>query len=238
MIYLGNCLDILPELEGNSYDLIYCDLPFGTTNCKWDNIIDFTLMWEQCKRLSKINTPIVFHAAQPFTSALIMSNPKFYKYNWVWEKSKATGFLNSKIRPLVAHEDLVVFCFKGKPNYYPIKTLGKSYNKGRRKEQTENDIYGKFNSVTVKSNGLRYPRTVQYFKTAESEGKTFHKTQKPYDLVKYIIETYTKEGGKVLDFTAGSGTVGKVCNDINREFTLIEKDPIIFKTLQDRLQDA
>ena len=219
--YLGDCLEVLPLLPDGSVDLIYCDLPFGTTQCSWDNVIPFDKMWEQVIRIAKQNTPIVFHAQQPFTSALIMSNPKMFKYTWVWEKSKATGFLNAKKRPLVAHEDILVFC-KGTPVYYPQMTEGTAYNKGVRKQQTENDVYGSFEQVEVKSDGLRYPRSVQYFKTAESEGKTWHKTQKPKDLCKYIIETYSKQGDVVLYFTAGSGT-SAIGIEIGRTVILVEK---------------
>mgnify|MGYP003657300893 FL=1 len=150
-IYLGDCLELMPKhIEDKSIDLIYCDLPYGTTQCKWDEIIPYNEMWAECKRVLKDYGTIVFHAQQPFTSALIMSNPKMFKYSWVWEKSKATGFLNAKIRPLVAHEDIVVFA-KNKPPYCPQMTKGTAYNKGVRKEQTENDVYGGFNKVEVKS---------------------------------------------------------------------------------------
>lgn len=231
-VYNNDALEFLPTLEENKFDLIYCDLPYGTTRCKWDNIIPFEEMWNQVNRIAKKTTPIIFHAQQPFTSSLIMSNPKMYKYSWVWEKSKATGFLNSKIRPLVAHEDILVFC-KGTPVYYPVMTKGDSYNKGIRKEQTENDVYGSFKQVEVKSEGIRYPRSVQYFKTAESEGKTWHKTQKPIDLVKYIIETYTKPNDNIIDFTAGSGTTA-IGYEMGRNITLVEKDKEVFDKLKER----
>jgi DNA modification methylase len=228
-LYLGDCLEVLPLLPSNSIDLIYCDLPFGTTQCSWDNVIDFEKMWWQVNRLAKQNTAIVFHSQQPFTSALIMSNPKMFKYTWVWEKSKATGFLNAKKRPMVAHEDIVVFC-KGTPVYYPQMTNGEAYNKGVRKQQTDNDVYGKFEQVEVKSEGQRYPRSVQYFKTAESEGKTFHKTEKPIELCKYIINTYSLEGQTVLDFTMGGNKSGLACEMLNRNFIGIEKDAEHFAT--------
>jgi len=160
----GDCLLKLREVADNSVDLVYCDLPYGTTQCSWDTIIPFEPMWRETLRVAKKNAAIVFHAQQPFTSALIMSNPKMFKYQWVWEKSKATGFLNAKKRPLVAHEDLLVFC-NGTPPYYPQMTQGEVYNKGLRKQQTENDVYGKFSQVEVKSDGLRYPRSVLYFKS-------------------------------------------------------------------------
>jgi site-specific DNA-methyltransferase (adenine-specific) len=233
--YLGDCLELMPKhIKAESIDLIYSDLPFGTTQCKWDEVIPFDRMWEECKRVIKPNGAIIFHAQQPFTSALIMSNPKMFKYTWVWEKSKATGFLNAKIRPLVAHEDIVVFC-KNKPPYYPQMTNGIAYNKGVRKQQTENDVYGSFEQVEVKSEGLRYPRSVQYFKTAESEGKTWHKTQKPLSLCEYVISTYTLEGDTVLDFTAGSGTSAIASKKLKRNYIMIEKDPQCYEDAIKRL---
>ena len=231
----GDCLELMKTIESGSVDLILTDPPYGTTQCNWDNVIPFSEMWFQIRRIAKQNTPIVFHAQQPFTSALIMSNPKMFKYTWVWEKSKATGFLNAKKRPLVAHEDIVVFC-KGTPVYYPQMTEGTAYNKGVRKQQTENDVYGSFEQVEVKSDGLRYPRSVQYFKTAESEGKTWHKTQKPKDLCKYIIETYSKQGDVVLDFTAGSGT-SAIGIEIGRTVILVEKNLNEFEKLKERWEE-
>lgn len=233
---LGDCLEVMKTIENKSVNLIYCDLPYGTTQCKWDEIIPYNEMWIECKRVLKDYGTIVFHAQQPFTSALIMSNPKMFKYTWVWEKSKATGFLNSKIRPLVAHEDIVVFA-KNKPPYNPQMTNGTAYNKGVRKEQTKNDVYGSFEQVEVKSEGLRYPRSVQYFKTAESEGKTYHKTQKPLDLCKYVIKTYTNENETVLDFTMGSGSTGVACVNTNRNFIGIEMDENYFNIAKDRINN-
>ena len=215
-IFNEDALDFLPKLENESIDLIYCDLPFGTTQCSWDEVIPFDKMWEQVIRIAK-------------------QNPKMFKYTWVWEKSKATGFLNAKKRPLVAHEDIVVFC-KGTPVYHPQMTEGTAYNKGVRKQQTENDVYGNFEQVEVKSDGLRYPRSVQYFKTAESEGKTWHKTQKPKDLCKYIIETYSKQGEVVLDFTAGSGTTA-IGVEIGRTVVLVEKNLNEFEKLKERWEE-
>lgn len=233
-LFFNDCFDVFPVIKDNSIDLIYCDLPYGTTQCKWDEIIPFNKMWIECNRIIKKNGAIVFHAQQPFTSALIMSNPKMFKYSWVWEKSKATGFLNSKIRPLVAHEDILVFS-KGKTAYYPQMTEGEAYNKGIRKQQTENDVYGIFEQVEVKSDGKRYPRSVQYFKTAESEGKTYHKTEKPLALTKYIIETYSKQNDVVLDFTMGSNKSGLACEMLNRKFIGVENVKEHFETAVARL---
>jgi len=235
-LWFGDCLELMKKIPNKSINLIYCDLPYGTTQCKWDEVIPFNEMWKECKRVLMDYGTIVFHAQNPFTSALIMSNPKMFKYTWVWEKSKATGFLNSKIRPLVAHEDIVVFA-KNKPPYNPQMTEGCAYNKGVRKEQTLNDVYGSFDQVEVKSDGLRYPRSVQYFKTAESEGKTWHKTQKPLELVKYIIETYTNVGEIVLDFTCGSDTTGIASFELGRKSISIENDIDIYKIAKKRREE-
>lgn len=231
----GDCLEKLKEIDDYSIDLVYCDLPYGTTRCAWDTPIPFDAMWNEVLRVVKKNSAIVFHAQQPFTSALIMSNPKLFKYQWVWEKSKATGFLNSKKRPLVAHEDILIFS-NGTPPYYPQMRSGEPYNKGIRKQQTENDVYGEFQQVEVKSDGLRYPRSVLYYKTAESEGAVLHKSQKPVALCEYIINTYSLEGQTVLDFTMGSARSGVAAKKLNRNYIGIEKDPEIFKIAMSELE--
>lgn len=233
----GDCLELMQDIPNKSVDMILADLPYETTNCVWDSAIPFEPLWEQYERIIKDKGAIVLTASQPFTSALVMSNPKMFKYTWVWEKSKATGFLNAKIRPLVAHEDIVVFC-KGKPPYYPQMTEGIAYNKGVRKGQSKGDIYGNFEQVEVKSSGMRYPRSVQYFKTAESEGKTYHKTQKPLCLMEYLIKTYTMKGETVLDNTFGSCTCGVACVNTNRNFIGIEKDENYFNIGLKRIQEA
>ncbi|MCU5039323.1 site-specific DNA-methyltransferase [Bacillus cereus] len=216
-IHNMDCLEGMKLIEDKSIDMILCDLPYGTTNCSWDSIIPFELIWDQFKRIIKDNGAIVLTASQPFTSHLIMSNPKMFKYTWVWEKSKATGFLNAKKRPLVAHEDICVF-YKKQPTYNPQFTQGDPYNKGTRKQQTTDDVYNSFQRVEVKSEGKRYPRSVQYFKTAESEGKTIHKSQKPVALFEYLIKTYTNEGETVLDTCMGSGTTAIAAINTNRNF--------------------
>ena len=164
------------------------------------------------------------------------SNIKDFKYDWVWEKSKATGFLNSKRQPLRAHEIISVFYSKP-PTYTPQMTEGFAYNKGVRKEQTQNDVYSSFDQVEVKSDGLRFPRSVQYFKTAESEG-SFHKTQKPVDLLEYLIKTYTQEGETVLDFTFGSCSTGVAALNTNRKFLGIEMDEGYFDISAKRMQES
>lgn len=204
------------RVPDQSVDLILCDLPYGTTQCKWDAVIPFNQLWEQYERIIKPNGAIVLTAAQPFTSALVMSNPKLFRYSWIWEKSKATGYLNAKRRPLCAHEDVLVFSKKA-PRYSPQMTKGQPYNKGTALRPTA--VYGGQKVTTVKSeSGDRYPRSVQYFKTAESEGKVIHPTQKPLALFEYLIRTYSDEGDVVLDNCIGSGTTAAACLNLGRLF--------------------
>lgn len=234
-LMFGDCLERMKEIPDGSVDLILTDPPYGTTQCKWDTVIPFDLMWEQLKRIIKPNGAIVLFGAEPFSSLLRCSNIKNFKYDWVWEKSKATGFLNSKRQPLRAHEIISVFYSKP-PTYTPQMTEGVAYNKGVRKEQTQNDVYGSFDQVEVKSDGLRFPRSVQYFKTAESEGG-FHKTQKPADLLEYLIKTYTQDGETVLDFTFGSCSTGVAALNTNRKFIGIEMDANYYEIACDRMNN-
>lgn len=236
-IYNMDCIKGMKLLEDKSIDCIICDLPYGTTWAKWDKIIDFNELWEQYNRIIKDNGAIVLFGSEPFSSALRMSNIKNYKYDWVWEKSKATGFLNAKKRPLVAHEYIHVF-YKKQPLYNPQMREGTPYNKGMRKQQTENDVYGEFKQVEVKSEGKRYPRSVIYYKTAETEGETFHKTQKPASLLEYLINTYTNTGEVVLDNCMGSGSTGIACLNTNRKFIGIELDDTYFNVAKERINNA
>ena len=235
-LLFGDCLERMKEIPDGSVDAIICDPPFGTTACAWDSVIPFDLMWEQLKRIIKPNGAVVLFGAEPFSSLLRCSNIKDFKYDWVWEKSKATGFLNSKRQPLRAHEIISVFYSKP-PTYTPQMTEGVAYNKGVRKEQTQNDVYGSFDQVEVKSDGLRFPRSVQYFKTAENEGG-FHKTQKPVALLEYLIKTYTQECETVLDFTFGSCSTGVACLNTNRKFLGIEMNEGYFDIGVNRMRES
>lgn len=235
-LLFGDCLERMKEIPDGSVDLILTDPPFGTTKCSWDSVIPFEPMWNDLKRIIKPNGAVVLFGAEPFSSLLRCSNIKDFKYDWVWEKSKATGFLNSKRQPLRAHEIISVFYSKP-PTYTPQMTEGVAYNKGVRKEQTQNDVYGSFDQVEVKSDGLRFPRSVQYFKTAESEGG-FHKTQKPVALLEYLIKTYTQENETVLDFTFGSGSTGVACLNTNRKFFGVEMEEKYFDIGVSRMQES
>ena len=232
----GDCLERMKEIPDGSVDLILTDPPYGTTACKWDSVIPFESMWTELKRIIKPNGAIVLFGSEPFSSALRVSNIKQYKYDWVWEKSKATGFLNSKKQPLRSHEIVSVFYDK-QPTYNPQMRLSEPYNKGVRKEQADDDVYGSFNQVEVKNDtGLRYPRSVQYFKTAEHEGG-YHKSQKPVTLLEYLIKTYNNEGETVLDFTFGSCSTGVACLNTNRKFVGIELDDNYFDIGAERMRN-
>ncbi len=232
-IYNMDCIKGMAMVKSKSIDMILCDLPYGTTQCKWDVIIPFDKLWGQYERVIKDNGAIVLTSAQPFTSLLIASNLGLYKYNWVWEKSKATGYLNSKKRPMVAHEDILVFA-KKQTKYNPQMVQGEPYFKGKAHRPT--DVYGEQKETLVESkDGLRYPRTVQYFKTAESEGDVFHPTQKPVSLFEYLIKTYTNEGDVVLDNCIGSGTTAIACKNLNRNFIGFELDNKYFEITNSRI---
>ena len=180
----GECIEQMKLIPSGSVDAIITDPPYGTTACKWDSVIPFDLMWAQLNRIIKPNGAILLFSAQPFSSALVMSNPRMFKYDWVWEKSKASNYLNAKRQPLRANENINVF-YKKPTTYNPQMTEGTPYNKGKAKRETS--VYGSQVAVEVKSDsGLRYPRNVIKFRTAESEGK-FHPTQKPVALMLSLI---------------------------------------------------
>ena len=230
-LWLGDCLEAMNEIDPNTVDLLYCDLPYGTTQCKWDTVIDLDKWWALVWKVCKPNAAVVLHSAQPFTATLVNSQIKYFKYDWVWEKSKATNYLNAKKQPLRAHESICVF-YKKPPVYNPQMTQGNAYNKGTAKRET--DVYGKQVAVEVKSEGQRYPRSVQYFVTAESEGK-LHPTQKPIALAEYIIKTYTNEGDVMCDPTMGSATACLAARNLNRDYIGIELEEEYFFIAEQRL---
>ena len=238
-IYNEDCLEGMKRIPDKSVDMILCDLPYGTTACKWDAIIPFEPLWEQYKRVVKDGGAIVLTASQPFTSALVMSNPKWFKYEWIWEKSKASNFLLARKQVLKSHESVLVFG-NGSVVYYPQKTEGKPYSGHNRagKKGSDTDSYNKVPNPTFRNgsnDGKRFPRSVQYFKTAESEGKTLHPTQKPVALFEYLIKTYTSEDETVLDNCMGSGTTAIACINTNRNFIGFELDETYFNLANERI---
>lgn len=229
----NDCFNIFPQIESGSVDMILCDLPYGTTQCKWDSILPLDKLWKEYNRIIKKNGAIVLFSSQPFTSILINSNIKNFRYTWVWEKSKATNYLNAKKQPLRASEDICVF-YQKQPTYNPQMTEGKPYNKGTALRETE--VYGSQVAVEVKSDGARYPRNVIYFKTAESEGKVVHPTQKPLALLEYLIQTYSNEGETILDNTAGSFSTAVAATKLNRNWIGIEQEEEYCKIGLERLE--
>lgn len=227
----GDCLERMKEIPDGSVDMVLTDPPYGTTACKWDSIIPLEPMWEQLKRVIKPNGAIVMTAAQPFTSILVCSNLKEFKYEWVWQKESGTGLLNAKKQPLRDNESVLVFYSK-QPTYNPQFTQGKPYTciKGG---ETEN--YRKSGIVTTISDGRRYPKTVQKFNRDKNKE---HPTQKPVALMEYLIKTYTTEGETVLDFTMGSGTTGVACVNLNRRFIGIELDENYYSIAKARIKQA
>ena len=228
-IHQGDCLKVMKKIPDGSIDMVMCDLPYGTTQNKWDSVIPLDKLWKEYKRIVKPNGAIVLTSQGIFTAKLILSNKKMFKYKIVWEKSKPTNFLNAKKQPLRKHEDVCVF-YKKQPLYVPQMKEGTPYNKGVRKNQLSGS-YGDFKPVEVKSEGKRYPTDIVYFKTAESEGEVFHPTQKPIELGRYFIRTFTKENEVVLDNACGSGSfmVAAVLEGRNYIGIELNEDSVQFK---------
>lgn len=228
----GDCLDAMWLIPEGSVDLILCDLPYGTTACKWDSVIPFEPLWAHYWRVLKPNGAVVLTAAQPFTTQLIASQIEEFRYCWVWEKTMATGGMSAKQRPMRAHEDVAVF-YKELPTYNPQKTHGDPYSRpeGKKKGSVIGDREGGY--VTVNADGGRNPRSV--LKIPNPNRGSVHPTQKPVALMEYLIKTYTNEGETVLDNCMGSGTTGVACKNTGRNFIGIERDPEYFKIAKERI---
>jgi site-specific DNA-methyltransferase (adenine-specific) len=222
----GDCLEVMSEIPPKSIDMILCDLPYGTTQNNWDSVISLNQLWAHYERIIKDKGVIALTGQGLFTANLMLSNPKLFKYKITWVKSKPTNFLNAKKQPLRKHEDICIF-YKNQPDYNPQMSSAEPYNKGFRKDQLTGS-YGDFKTVEVKSNGERYPTDVVYFKTAESEGEVYHPTQKPVELGRYLIRTFTKEGDVVLDNTCGSGSFLVSAVLEGRKFIGIEKNKEVY----------
>lgn len=226
---LGDCLERMREIEAGSIDMILCDLPYGTTQNKWDAIIPFDQLWAEYWRIAKPGAAVVLTAAQPFTSALVMSQPQHFKYPWVWEKTAATGFMLAEHQPLRAHEDVLVFG-RGRTTYNPQKTQGhkritrpatSTPNGDNYRQKVSQKAYKEYDSDE------RFPRSVQVFAKDNRLGSP-HPTQKPVALFEYLIRTYTDEGMVVLDNCAGSGTTAIAAERARRKWVCIERDPEYF----------
>lgn len=223
-IYEGDCLEVMKRLPDKSVDMVLCDLPYGTTQNRWDSIIPLDKLWEEYRRIIKPKGVIALSSQGIFTARLILSNESWFRYKFVWIKSKPTNFLNARKQPLRQHEDICIF-YGSQPNYRPVMSKGEPYDKGTRKAQYTGS-YGDFKPVQVKSEGERFPTDTLYCKTAESEagGRVWHPTQKPVALGRYLIRMFTGEGDVVLDNTFGSGSFLVAAALEGRRFIGIEKN--------------
>ena len=227
-IIWGDCLLEMQNIPDKCIDMILCDLPYGTTACKWDTIIPFEPLWEHYKRIIKDNGAIVLTASQPFTSALVMSNIKMFKYEWIWNKAISGNPLLAKHQPLKIHENICVFS-KNKHFYNPEMRTGKMRIKGGGKSKLLNM------EMSKSTNDQYYPISIIKYSNAK---RGIHPTQKPVALFEYLIKTYTNEGDLVLDNCAGSGTTGVACKNLNRNFILIEKEEKYCKIAEKRLNNT
>lgn len=223
-IYKGDCLEVMQQLDDASVDMILCDLPYGTTQNKWDSVVSLDRLWAEYQRIIKPKGVIALTSQGIFTARLILSNESWFRYKFVWVKSKPTNFLNARRQPLRQHEDICIF-YGSQPNYRPVMSKGEPYDKGTRKAQYTGS-YGDFRPVQVKSDGERFPTDTLYCKTAESEngGRVWHPTQKPVALARYLIRMFTGEGDVVLDNAFGSGSFLVAAALEGRRFIGIEKN--------------
>lgn len=225
----------MDEIESGSVDMVLTDPPYGTTACKWDSVIDLPLMWEQLKRVIKPNGVVVMTAAQPFTTTLIASNMKMFKYCWVWDKVNSGSGLQAKKQPLRVVEDVCVF-YSSHTTYNPIMTKGKMRNK-KSYGSKAGGVTGQIKPGPDNFNNDYYPKNIITISNASQKGKQ-HPTQKPVALMEYLIKTYTNEGETVLDFTMGSGTTGVAAKNLGRDFIGIEMDETYFNIAKDRIENA
>jgi len=233
----GDCLELMKDIPDKSIDAIICDLPYGTTKCKWDSVIPFEPLWEQYERVIKDNGAIVLTARQPFTSMLITSNKKMFRQTWVWDKVIGVNFMNAKKMHTQGFEDICVF-YRKLPTYNPQMEEGDPFKDSRKtKHRTKTEALGSRAKYTPQNNiGTRYPRGIIRFSARNN--KPLHPTQKPVALMEYLIKTYTNEGETVLDNTMGSGTTGVACVNTNRNFIGIELDDKYFEIAEKRINDA
>ena len=233
-IYKGDCLELMKDIPDNSVDMILCDLPYATTKNQWDTLIPFEPLWKQYERVIKQSGAIVLFAQTPFDKFLGSSNPKLLRYEWIWEKPQGTGFLNAKKMPLKNHENILVF-YKKLPIYHPQMEGDEIRKVKRNPTHKKTSNYGAFEYEEVSLYKGRYPKSVLKFK---HDKQKFHPTQKPVELLEYLIKTYTNEREIVLDNCMGSGSTGVACINTNRKFIGIELDDKYFEISKSRLNEA
>ena len=230
-LFKGDCLKIMKDIKDKSIDMILCDLPYGITRNKWDKIIPLEELWKQYERIIKDNGAIVLFAQTPFDKILGCSNIKLLRYEWIWEKPQGAGFLNAKKMPLKSHENILVF-YKKLPIYHPQMEGDEIRKKKRNPNHKKTSNYGAYEYEEVSLYKGRYPKSVLKFK---HDKQKFHPTQKPVELLEYLIKTYTKEGETVLDNCMGSGSTGVACLNVNRKFIGIEKEDEYFNIAHKRI---
>ena len=238
IIYNEECLNGMKKIKDKSIDMILCDLPYGTTaRNSWDEIIPFEPLWKEYERIIKDNGAIILTAQQPFSSKLVMSNPKLFRYEWIWEKTTARGHLNAKRMPMKAHENVLVF-YKKLPTYIPQKTFGhkRKVSKAEHKTNCVATLNYNEHGLTTYDSTERYPRSVQTFAT-DKQKEALHPTQKPVALFEYLIKTYSNEGDIVLDNCMGSGTTAIACMNTNRNYIGFELDQKYWKLSMDRIKN-
>ena len=237
-LMMGDCLERSKEIPDQFVDAAIFDLPYGTTQCKWDCPIDLDLMWLQVERILKPNGIVILTGCQPFTSKLVFSNLDMFRYSLVWEKTTATGHLNAKKMPMRAHEDILVF-YKNPGTYNPIKTTGHKRKTAKNVDRgmAKSGVYGSENGITSYDSTERYPRSVINISTDKQKSK-LHPTQKPVALMEYLLKTYTNEGDVTADFTGGVFTLGVAAKNLKRLFIGIEMDETYFNIGKDRISKA
>ena len=237
-LHKGNCLEVMKSIPDGSVDMILADPPYGTTACKWDSVIDLEEMWKELKRVVKPNGACVLFSAQPFTTNLIYSNMKCFKYSMVWKKSKCGSPLTAKYKPLTKHEDVNVFSLHKKTlKYYPQMSEGKPYKRKFTENKVNNMGFG-IKGVETDNKGTRHPTTILDYPQQWRRQDQVHPTQKPLPLLEYLIKTYTNENETVLDFTMGSGSTGVACVNTNRNFIGVELDENYFNIAESRINQA
>lgn len=234
-IYRGDCLEEMSKVADHSVDMIFTDLPYGTTNNAWDVRLPLDKLWKQYKRVLKTGGAVLLFAQMPFAADLVDSNRRWFRYEWVWHKNMPVGFLNANRMPLRAHENILVF-YEHLPTYHPQKVPGKPYTRCRGARAAGD--YGDLGAATtINHDGMRFPRDVVAFKNSDNMHK-IHPTEKPIDLLEYMIRTYTDVGETVLDSCMGSGSCGVACQHTGRNFIGIEKDPGYFEAAKKRIEEA
>ena len=230
-LHFGDCFDVFEFIDDHTIDMVLCDLPYGVTACRWDVELDLGRLWREYERMLKKGGVVVLTATQPFETKLINSNRKWFRYKWVWRKSRAVGFLNAKKMPMRIHEDVLIFA-KGRTTYNPQFEEGRPYV-SKRKSHGKSGVYREVKRSETVNTGFRYPKdVVEFSNTCE---RVIHNTQKPVALFEYLIKTYSNEGETVLDNTAGSGTTAIAAINCGRNYICVEKDAANYLAMVDRV---